>query len=268
MSFSSLRSPLRISLSYHGLANPAVAARIVASTGLAPPMPVIEIGPGEGMLTDALLRRGFPVSAVESDPQLAAQLRERHRGQPSLRVVQQDFLRYGLPSQGRYAVVANPPFARTSEILRRLLGASNPPYHASLVLQREAAFRWGGLQGETALSVVSKVRFEFAIQMAVRRRDFRPYPAVDCVVLGITKRPAALLEPAVRERFARFVQLGFGRGRGTLRKNLAPELSYVAFRAVARRTNLELDALPSEASISHWLALFGRDGEAHTVLGK
>jgi 23S rRNA (adenine-N6)-dimethyltransferase len=249
------RSPRQTALSYHRLATPGIARRIVASTGLAPPGHVVEFGAGDGQLTAALLRRGLTVTAAEADPALVCSLRERFAGATNLTIRAGDFFRLP-PSAEPYHVVANPPFSRTSDLLRHLLTIQHPPRSAWLVLQREAAERWAGLAGETAVSVLAKVRCRFDVRLAVRRRDFRPFPSVDCVVLGMTFVARRALAAREEAEFTSFVRLGFGRGYGLARKNLAPVVPYGRFRTVSREHGFTLEALPSELCFEQWLALF------------
>jgi 16S rRNA A1518/A1519 N6-dimethyltransferase RsmA/KsgA/DIM1 with predicted DNA glycosylase/AP lyase activity len=245
-------------LSQHLLRDEKVAQRIVAASGLAPPDTVYEIGPGSGVLTTALARRVKRVVAIEHDRTLIGPLRERFSDWDNVEVVHHDFLRYPVPKTDSYKVVGNPPFALTSPLLRHLLSLPNPPAEAVLVLQAEAALRWAGVVHESVVSVVAKVRFRFEFRLALHRREFAPRPAVDCALLAIVRRPTPLLGAADERRFAEFVAAGFGRGRGSARKNLEKVIGYEQFKAFARGACLPLDAAPGELGVEDWLALFAR----------
>ncbi|MFN0093717.1 MAG: rRNA adenine N-6-methyltransferase family protein [Dehalococcoidia bacterium] len=102
---SESRPAQRVALSYHRLASPEIARRIVASTGLAPPCHVLDLGAGEGMLTAALLERGFQVTAIEADAALVRELNARFARHPRLTVIHGDLFAIPEPS-GPYAIVA------------------------------------------------------------------------------------------------------------------------------------------------------------------
>ena len=170
------RGPLSATLSQHSIRHAAVAQRIIASTGLAPPTLVIEVGAGDGILTAEMASRGLTVIAVERDRAAWLRLRDRSAASPNVTPLLQDFLDYQLPRRGQYAVVGNVPFAITSAILRHALSAASPPQALFLLVQREAAFRWGGFDRQSLLSLTTRLCYEPGIRMALRRRDFDPPP--------------------------------------------------------------------------------------------
>jgi len=257
MSRATTRDAIGVALSQHFLGNPSVPQRIVASSGLAPPETVYEVGAGTGVLTAALAQAGFGrVIAIEKDPGLVQALCARFGGCPGIAIVEADVLAFRFPRAGSYAVIGNPPFAITSPLMRHLLSGTNPPRRTALVLQREAALRWSGLGEATAVSIAAQTRFAFEVLLPLHRREFTPHPRADCVLLGITARRVPLIEPRLQASFERFVQCGFGHGRGSARRNLAREVSYGAFKRVAQEHGLAADARPGLVPLAAWLALF------------
>jgi 23S rRNA (adenine-N6)-dimethyltransferase len=252
------RRPVQQSLSYHRLRDATVAQRIVASTGLAPPTKVLEFGAGEGMLTAALAGRVDSVVAIERDRSLYSQLKQRFHGDARVRPLLGDFLAYRLPPAGSYSIVSNPPYAEAAATLRKILTAPNPPASAFLVLQREAALKWTCDAGGTVAGICAQVRFTFEVPLALRRRDFHPHPRVASVLLAIRRRPSPLLTGAEAGRFGRFVERGFGRGKGDLRRNLGSILPHHTYHAVAAEFGFPPAAVPSELSFAQWLGLWRR----------
>ena len=250
------RSPLATTLSQHRLRNEKVAERIVTSTGLSPPALVYEFGAGEGLLTSALLARAGRVVAIERDRRLWRRLRERFEGEPRVRAVLGDFREASLPRRGRYVVVANLPFAHTSEAMRLLLEARNRPRAAHLVMARDAAMRWGGFGEETMVAVLGKPWFEFRVALPLRRRDFAPPPRTDCVLLSARLRRQALVSPTETPGWRRFVEQGFGRGQTSVRRNLSGVVGYEQFKRTARALGIERDARPGTVSFEQWLGLW------------
>ena len=250
------RSPLSTTLSQHRLRDAKVAERIVTSTGLSPPALVYELGAGDGILTAAVLERAGRVVAIERDRQLWQGLRERFADEPRVRAVLGDFREVGLPRQGAYEVVANLPFAHTSEAMRLLLGARNRPRSMHLVMGRDAAMRWGGFGEETLVSVLAKPWFAFEVALALRRRDFAPPPRTDCVLLTARLREEPLVMASEARGWNDFVQQGFLQGRASVRRNLAGVLGYEQFKRTARSLGIERDARPGVVSFEQWLGLW------------
>lgn len=228
----------------------------MTSTGLSPPALVYEFGAGDGILTAALLERADRVVAIERDRRSWTLLRERFGGEPRVRSVLGDFREVKLPQRESYDVVANLPFAHTSEAMRLLLEARNRPRSAHLVLSRDAAMRWGGFGTETMVSVLAKPWFEFRVSLALRRRDFAPPPRVDCVLLSARLRPEPLVAASEARGWERLVRRGFGAGRGSFRQNLDGEVGYERFKRTARSLGIEREARPGTVSFEQWLGLW------------
>ncbi len=250
------RSPLRTTLSHHRLRSATVAERIVASTGLSPPALVYEFGAGSGELTAAILPHAGRIVAIERDRQLWRCLRDRFREEARVEPVLGDFREAPRPRERAYEVVANLPFAHTSEAMRSLLSTRSGLRAAHLVMARDAAMRWGGFGEETLVSVLAKPWFEFRIALALRQRDFVPAPKTDCVLLTTRRRLRPLLPASDERGYARFVRQGFGQGRGSARRNLAGALGYERFGRAARALGIERQARPGALSFEQWLGLW------------
>jgi 23S rRNA (adenine-N6)-dimethyltransferase len=119
---------------------PAWAARLVADAGVARGDLVLDIGAGTGAITAALIAIGARVIAIELHPGRAATLRERFGGRGVV-IVQADAADLRLPRRP-FSVVANPPWAVSTAIVRRLTARGSRLERADLVLPRWAADRW------------------------------------------------------------------------------------------------------------------------------
>jgi 23S rRNA (adenine-N6)-dimethyltransferase len=163
--------------------DPTWAERLVADADLPPRSIVLDIGAGEGAITAALLDTGVRVIAIEAHRGRAGKLRSRFGNQ--VRVVTADAADLRLPRRG-FHVVANPPFALSSVLLRRLLQPGGRLLSAHLVLQNQVVNRWtcGAAPG------AGRWQRDFAPQAGRRipRSAFRPRPPVDCRVLVLKRR--------------------------------------------------------------------------------
>ena len=167
---------------YHAF-EPRWAELLVAEAGITPGTLVVDVGAGTGELTGPLLEAGARVIAVEAHPHRAAVLRQRFGR--SVIVVQADAADLRLPRRP-YRVVANPPFAVTTPLLRRLLQPGSRLVGADLVLQEQAARRWAG---PAAPAWPRWARYyQASLGRPVPPDAFRPAPAVAARVLHIRQR--------------------------------------------------------------------------------
>ena len=202
-------------LSQNFLTSGRVIRRIVSLAHLSADDHVVEIGPGKGHITKALLARCARVTAIELDPKLYAGLQEKFSAQPNLRLEWGDFLAWP-PPRGPYKVFANIPFGRTTDIVRRLTQGPRPPTEMWLVVEKGAAKRFLGLPYENLSSLNLKPWFEGEVVYHFRREDFHPMPAVEAVLLHLKRRPAADITPAQRGAWMRFTAARLPTTRDTL----------------------------------------------------
>jgi 23S rRNA (adenine-N6)-dimethyltransferase len=144
---------------------------------------VLDIGAGSGALVEPLLAVGARVMAVEAHPGRARFLRDRFG--ESIVVIRADAADLRLPRRP-YHVVANPPFAVTAPLLRRLLQPNSRLVSARLVLQDQAARRWAGPHAP-GFGRWGR-RYVATLGPKVPRSAFRPRPRVDTRVLAIARR--------------------------------------------------------------------------------
>ncbi|HVM06826.1 MAG TPA: rRNA adenine N-6-methyltransferase family protein [Acidimicrobiales bacterium] len=168
---------------WHQLSAPFAEA-LVAEAAIPRGSTVVDIGAGSGALTAPLVRNGLRVVAVEAHRERAAQLRATFRG-TSVIVVQADAAELRLPKMPYY-VVANPPFAITAAVLRRLLQPGSRLVAARIILQHQAARRWVSPAAPAAARW--QRMFEATLGRSVPRKAFSPPPPVDARVLVIERR--------------------------------------------------------------------------------
>jgi 16S rRNA (adenine1518-N6/adenine1519-N6)-dimethyltransferase len=201
--------------------------RIVEAAELGPDDTVLEIGPGVGVLTEAMARRAGRVVAVEIDDQLVPLLRDVLAGCDNVQIVAGDALRIDLEQlvQGasRVKVVANLPYYVTSPLIMRCLEAPLPLERMVVMVQAEVADRLGAAPGTKeygALTVAVQYRADVRRLLKVPRTVFFPRPNVDSAVVVLTMRPYPV--QARDERlFEEVVRASFAQRRKTLRNALA-----------------------------------------------
>lgn len=218
------------------LTSGAIADEIVRASGVKPDDVVLEVGPGKGILTEALLGKAGRVVAVEKDERLAEFLRKKFADRKNLKIVRGDILKFRPEDYGlvKYKIVANIPYYLTSHLLRKFLQdppAGGQPSLMVLMVQKEVAERIAGLsvkrKKESILSISVKVYGKPKIIRSVPASYFLPKPKVDSAVLLIDKiskeffKNCARLSPAQREKnFFEIVKKGFSSRRKLLKNNL------------------------------------------------
>lgn len=206
------------------LVNPLLAERIAASLGT-PEGTVLEIGPGLGALTAALMARGFDVTAVEISQAMSLRLREL---MPGLSVVQQDFLKAvpeELPGHPFSAVASNLPYSISTPAVARLC---EPGFmsvsRAVLMLQREVAARLlctAGGREYGRLALAAWPHFSVTTLFEAGPWEFYPRPEVDSTVVLLERKAVPPLARELYPRFLEIVRAAFSARRKKIVNNLA-----------------------------------------------
>jgi 16S rRNA (adenine1518-N6/adenine1519-N6)-dimethyltransferase len=203
------------------LTDPFVADVEAALADAAPGVPVVEIGGGLGILTEALLRRGTrPLTVIEKEPAFAAHLARTFGDRVT--VIRGDALQVELPPAE--AVVANLPFSVGTPIVIRLFASSVPRF--VVLVQKEVADRLGAGPGSRTfgrLSILAALHGTITLHQIVPAASFTPTPAVDGRIVSFERRPGPLPVPSV-PGFERVVAALFAARRKQL-GNLLPRVT-------------------------------------------
>ena len=248
-------------LSQHFLHDRRTARRIAECLRAPAGARVLEIGPGEGALTEHLLDRGWRVVAVELDPALAAGLESRWPAR-DLTVVRGDALDYEPDGEGPLYAIGNLPYAVTSPLLFHLLELSDRIEIPEIVVmvQREVAERLAaspGTRAYGALTVGVGLSAEVELLFDVGRGQFRPPPKVRSTVVRLVPGGPPGLQTGRRESVRRLVRSAFEQRRKQLRNSLKAELEpLVAGRTeVDTIAGIDLRRRPETLSVEEWMRL-------------
>lgn len=244
------------------LLDPDVPVAMIATATIEPGSLVIEIGPGLGILTEALLVAGARLIAVEIDPRLAAALRERWAGHPNLTIVEGDIMRLPLsqlvPGAEPYRVIANLPYSVTAGVFRHLLSSARRPQRIVVMVQHEVGQRLVARPPEMSLLAVSVQLFGMPeLVRSVPASAFWPVPKVDSVVVAMTVDEPPLSE-SDQPGFFRLVAAGFGQRRKTLVNSLsgASHAPRPAIASQLARAGIDPQRRAETLTIAEWLALY------------
>ena len=257
-------------LGQHFLTDEAVLERILSAAGLGPGDIVVEIGPGLGVLTEALARQGARVVAIELDAKLVALLKKRLAGFPDVKIVHGDILkvtarqllRNNLPPSdlGRgYKVIANLPYYITSPVLSHFLEAEPRPSRMVVMVQKEVGEAIAAAPGKMRLlSVKAQFYSKPAIVSYVPAASFYPPPKVDSVILRLDVCSQPPIEVSDVAGFFDIVMHGFSAPRKQLRNSLAHslEMSPTQVTSLLETAGIEGKRRAETLSLEEWRELW------------
>ena len=209
-------------LGQHFLVDESVVRRIAASLQLQPDMPVLEIGPGIGTLTQFLAMTGACVTAVELDRRCIEIMGTTLKAYNNIRIVQGDVLNLDfaeLMGAGPFQIAGNLPYYITTPIVMKILEGQVPAEKMVFMVQKEVADRMVSAPGSKeygALSVAVQYHTEAVKLFEVPSGAFMPPPAVDSAVILCTKRAQPPVDVPSAKLFFRVVRAAFGQRRKTL----------------------------------------------------
>ncbi len=234
-----------------------VATWIAGQLGLEPDDTVVEVGPGTGALTRAVLERGrnLNVILVEKDGRLAEYLSQTIRAEVHCLDACQFDTRLLYPRQP-VKLIGNLPYSAGGEIIRNFLGIHSPVEEAVLMLQREVAERIASGPGTKAYGVLSlrvQVRWKVALLKQVGPDCFHPRPKVESTVIRLTPRPAGELPEHDPKLFDATIRRGFAQRRKQLRNGL--DLSASRWSELADALGVSESVRGEELTLRQWIDL-------------
>ncbi|WP_455377306.1 16S rRNA (adenine(1518)-N(6)/adenine(1519)-N(6))-dimethyltransferase RsmA [Petrachloros mirabilis] len=219
--------PANKRLGQHFLIDPNIVRKIIALAKLRHEDTVFEIGPGRGVLTEALSRVAGRVVAVEIDPLLHRALEARQAEWPNVELVCEDALRFPMEHLPvGTIVVANLPYYLSTPLLFKLLDERLRFPRLVLMLQDEVADRLEATPGSSdygVLSVMAQYAADIDKAFKVSPNCFRPRPEVGSAVVLLRTKAHRALDQEGEATFAALVKAAFAHRRKQLTNSLRDE---------------------------------------------
>lgn len=250
------------SLGQNFLRDEKALQKIIDSAELTSDDFVIEVGPGEGVLTEQLAKYAKKVIAIELDNALVPLLQKKFANHKNIEIIHADILDINLPellkanNVSDYKVIANIPYYITSPIIRLFLEQTNQPEEILLLIQKEVAERIVAKPGQMSILAISVQYYaEAEIMFEVGRNSFSPAPKVDSAVIKIL--PQKTFNKEKDKKFFRIVKAGFSAKRKTLQNNLASSLQIdkAVVSVKLKAASLSETARAQELNINDWKSL-------------
>ena len=224
-----MRSPVKPKkfLGQHFLKDMDIARRIAETMIGYAGVPILEIGPGTGVLTRFLLAAGHDLTVVEIDRESVAYLRA-HFPKLDNRILEEDFLKLRLDKifSGRFCVIGNYPYNISSQIFFKVLDYKDLIPCCSGMIQKEVAERMASGPGNKnygILSVLMQAWYDIEYLFTVPEHVFEPPPKVKSAVIRMTRNKVTDLGCS-EQLFKQVVKTSFNQRRKTLRNSLKPIL--------------------------------------------
>lgn len=215
-------------LGQHFLKDLTIAQAIADTVDVCPDLPILEVGPGMGVLTQFLVKKERHVKVVEVDFESVAYLREAY---PSLEndIIEDDFLKMNLNrlfDGGQFALTGNYPYNISSQIFFKMLENKNLISCCTGMIQKEVAERIAAGPGSKTygiLSILIQAWYHVEYLFTVSETVFNPPPKVKSAVIRMTRNETQELG-CDEKLFKQVVKTTFNQRRKTLRNSIKPIL--------------------------------------------
>ncbi len=242
------------SLGQHFLKDMDIAQRIAKTVESQKGLPILEIGPGMGVLTQFLLEDKHDLTVVELDRESVEYL-NNHYPELEGRIIEADFLKLKLNEMYStpFCVIGNYPYNISSQIFFKVLDYKDLIPCCSGMIQKEVAERMAAGPGSKTygiLSVLLQAWYDIEYLFTVSEHVFNPPPKVKSAVIRMTRNSCTDLgcDPVL---FKQVVKTGFNQRRKTLRNSLKPILG----KDSGLNQEKILDKRPEQLSVSQFIEL-------------
>lgn len=238
------------SLGQNFLTSTSIVEKIVKMAGITKEDEVIEIGPGHGILTEALAHAANKVTALELDQFLIPFLKVQFQ-RTNVEIIHANALDFTPPpTQKNYKIVANIPYYITSPLITHFLTLQNPPSTMTLMVQKEVAYKLcaqtpsNPKEHHSILSLQTQLYAKPSILFHVSRGSFTPAPKVDSAVIHLELLPETD-KPKNPKLILQLAKIAFSQKRKKLSNTLREHLEKL------KSLNFQ-DLRPEHLSIKDW----------------
>ena len=225
---------------------------------------IIEIGPGPGALTEALLEAGCQVWAIEKDPKLANLLKRFSTDENKLKIFNEDFLAFdleknlqkNLPPGQKAKVVANLPYHITTPILTKLIPLYSELSDVVVMIQKEVAERCvasANCKDYSSLTIFLQFFSQIKYSFTVDRNCFLPKPSVQSAVIHCSLTPPRTVPD--QDFLFKLIRMSFNKRRKMLKTSLKDLFPSHLVQDALRQQKLNPLVRPEELSLEQFIQL-------------
>jgi len=239
------------------LADKHMQQKIIQACDLHPEDVVVEIGPGQGVLTRLIAPQVKRLICVEADRDLIGPLRSELTA--SVEIVHADFLKWdmgSLPPQAK--VIGNIPYYISTPIIEKLITDRKKFSAAFLTVQLEFGQRLTAKEGGKdygSLSCFARYYADIKMLFKIKSTCFKPVPKVDSCFLRLTMRPQAQEKAADEEFLFKLVQTAFQQRRKTIVNSLKGLAGREKLARALKALGIDPQARPEDLTLSNYINL-------------
>ncbi len=250
-----LKQAPKKSLSQNFLIDQNVIQKIVSAASIKKGDLVLEIGPGPGALTQAMIAIGADVIAVEKDRAFAESLQKDFK---NLTVYEDDIMQFSLDQIPRMCkVISNLPYNLTTPILMKLLPRVDLFSMLIIMVQKEVGDRIcekPGCKNFGPLALLAQFYSDPSYLFTVKKNCFYPAPKVDSAIIAFECHEPPNISD--EKAFFEMVRVCFGQRRKMLRRTLTSLFSKSKIEEVLESVKIKPTARAEELSLEQFIALF------------
>jgi 16S rRNA (adenine1518-N6/adenine1519-N6)-dimethyltransferase len=241
------------------LRNDRFANKLVEHAAVVEGDVVIEVGPGDGRVTKAILETGAKVISVEIDYSLLPNLIKRYNEYPNWDLVHKDIMELDVPATLKefapehqsYKVIGSLPYNISKQIISKFLTIAQPPLNITVIVQDEVAKDYVAAAPKSSfLSSWSHLYADVRKLESIPASQFMPVPKVDGGILRFTPKVGANTP-----ELEKLIRLGYTNPRKTLANNLKPIYGDRLLVSLEKLT-LKPTVRPAEMSQADWGKLY------------
>ena len=254
---------IKKSLGQHFLHSEQIIKNIVDTANVSANDTILEIGPGEGDMTEILSNFAGKLIAIEKDHRLIPILEEKFKAKiksGNIILVEGDILEFDIKklilNNKKYKIVANIPYYITGQIIRIFLESKEQPESMTLLVQKEVAERIVARDKKESLLSISVKIFGTPIYIkTVGRGAFTPHPNVDSAIIHIKDISKLKLHGLDEKFFFKIIHAGFAHKRKQLLPNLTDLYERKLLIKIFEECKIDQKSRSEDVSLNKWLEL-------------
>ena len=223
---------------------------------------LVEIGPGQGALTDALVANAKHITLIEIDRDLVEQLRQRYQHLDNVTIISQDVLTFDFATLARNGetlrIVGNLPYNISTPLIFHLLTYHKLISDMHFMLQKEVVERMASVPGEKSwgrLGIMTQYYTQAQFLFSVPPEAFSPAPKVESAIVRLQPYSDIPVKADNEKMLATVVRTAFNQRRKTLRNALKPLIKDLSSTELESATGIDMGLRPEMLSLTNFIHL-------------
>jgi 16S rRNA (adenine1518-N6/adenine1519-N6)-dimethyltransferase len=241
-----------------------IQRKIITASDLKPDEYVLEIGAGNGQITELIANTGCKIFALEIDELLYQKLKEKFKGYKNVIIIKKNVLDFNIKryfnkfTDKKIKVIGNIPYYITTPIFLHLIKHRDKIKEALLTVQKEFAYRivsQSGSRSYGAISCYIQYYTEPEILFFIKRKSFYPVPKIDSCFLKLRFKESYPLSINEEKKLFKVIRSAFNQRRKMLRNSLKGIIPFYSINNFLKKFNIPINIRPEELSLEDFINL-------------